>query len=93
MIHTVNHPTSSLALGLTEYQKRFYQEASQDQSISGVIKYHFIGTLLTGSITLLLHAEAVRRAVIVCFLSIAKAFTQSNDELLQVQQKEWSFLK
>ncbi len=86
-----NHPTSSLAQGLTAYQNRFYKEASEDQTVGGLLKYHVVGTLLTGSITLILHAEAVRRAVIICFLSIVKTFTQSNEELLATQQKEWTF--
>jgi hypothetical protein len=88
---TINRPISTFAKELTDYQHRFYKETSEDKSIGGLIKYHVVGTILTSSITLILHAEAVRRAVIICFLSIQTAFSQSETELLETQQKEWTF--
>jgi serine/threonine protein phosphatase PrpC len=91
MTMVVNGATSSLAHRLSEYQKDFYKEASQDKSLGGLVKFHVIGTALTGCITLILHAEAVRRAVIICFISIAKIFSQTNEEILETQQKEWTF--
>ncbi len=82
--------TPSFTRGLYTYQCGFYEKASKNQTLGSVVATNLVGRVLTLAISLILHAEAVYRAVAVCFLTIKESFSKSNLELLQQQKQECS---
>lgn len=90
LIRNAAHPMSSLTKDLREFENDYYEKASQETGVSGFLKTKAIAPLVTFGVSLILHAEAVCRAVIICFLSIKNSFSQTNEELLEKQRKECS---
>jgi hypothetical protein len=74
------------------YQLDFYQESLNDPTLAGTLKTHLVGRVLTLSIALALHAEAVCRVVAICFLKLEEIFCQVDNESLIQEQKTLSSL-
>jgi len=78
---------SSLTRSLCNQVHQYNQEASQDKTLTGYIKGSLEGRALLLVDSLILHAEAVCRAIYICFLTIKQIFSQSREELLLARQK------
>jgi serine/threonine protein phosphatase PrpC len=89
-IHPNQQKEFSFTRKLYDYQCEFYQKADQDQTISGLIKSNLVGRIITVGVSFILHAEAVCRAVFVCFLSIREIFSHSNEHTLEDQKQQFS---
>ncbi len=75
---------------LYDYERSYLTKASRDISFVGKVKTHLVGRALTLGVSLLLHAEAVSRAVYICFLTLRDSFSRPNRELLLQQKIECS---
>lgn len=72
---------SSISQTLYHYKEDFLKQSLADESFAGKVNYHIIGRVLNLSVSLILHAEAVCRAVYACFLSLREIFSASDEEL------------
>src|SRR3990167_9551880 len=85
---TTTQSCSNFARRIYDYQCEFHKNNSRDPSFSGFIMTQLVGRVITISVTLLLHAEAVCRAVAVCFLTIRDSCSKTNEELLNEHKVE-----
>ena len=81
---------SPLTRGLFDRQQRFQKEAGNDSSLVGIVKVNLVGRVIRLGMALVLHAEAVSRAVYICFLSMQYCFNKSNKSLIEKQKVEGS---
>ncbi len=77
---------SPLTRELTHYRAELYKDLPQDTAIEK-IKTGLYGRVLVLGISLILHAEAVCRAVYLCFLHLQEIFSSSDEQL----QKHWAY--
>lgn len=83
---TIHGQTSSFTKSLTDYQRQFYENREKNSSLLGRVTTTVLGRALSLGISFLLHAEAVCRAVYICFLSIRETFSSTDEELLARQK-------
>ncbi|MBX7067094.1 MAG: protein phosphatase 2C family protein [Parachlamydiales bacterium] len=74
---------SEFTRNIYNFQCGFHKKYAEDATLNGVIMTHLVGRVITIGVTLLLHAEAVCRAVAACFKNIQKVFSMTNEELIQ----------
>lgn len=78
---------SSFTHRLYGFQCDFHKAHSKESTLSGKFMTHCVGRVISIAVTLLLHAEAVYRAVAICFLVIRDSFFMTNEELLSLRRK------
>ncbi|PIS03283.1 MAG: hypothetical protein COT85_00975 [Chlamydiae bacterium CG10_big_fil_rev_8_21_14_0_10_42_34] len=77
--------TSRITQTLCRIPHDYTKEASKDRTFQGQLKTNLVGRALVLGVSMLLHAEAVCRAVYICFLTIKDSFSQTDHELIKRQ--------
>lgn len=81
---------SPLAQRVFGYERQFLKVALADSSYTGILKANLMGRVISIGVAFILHAEAVCRAVYICFLYIQDFFTSSNHHLIEEQKIQCS---
>ncbi len=81
---------SSLTRRLSDFECKYLQDTSQNRLLARKMKTHLAGRAVTFVISLILHAEAVCRAVYICFLIIGKIFSRPHKDLLRMEWEKCS---
>lgn len=82
--------TESVTRDLYDYQCGFHAQVAKKGTLERVVVTNLVGRVLALAVSMVLHAEAVVRAVAASFLTIKKIFSETDQELLKRHREEGS---